>query len=90
MRLGQEIEQIRCECNMPIYIACNMFDAATESEYHQIVTGARRPLIRQLIAFIIATQHSLSSINCMTYDEMPTESRTPTDDTSSSGQDLSL
>ena len=66
MTLGQEIEIIRRECNLPMRVVCDIFNT-TEGEYHQITTGRRRPTVFQLIMFIDATRRPLNSINAMTY-----------------------
>ena len=54
MTLGNEIEQIRQKCNMPLFIAY--------SGYHQIVIGRQKPTVFQLIMFIDSTHHPMKCI----------------------------
>ena len=61
MRLGQEIEQIRCECGIPIFIMYGIFDT-DEIGYRQIITGRKKPSIFHLIMFIDTTHRPMESI----------------------------
>ena len=58
MTLGAEIEQIRIKCNMPLFIAYDVF-STDMAGYHQIITGRCSPTIFQLIMFIDAARHPL-------------------------------
>lgn len=51
LSLGQEIEKIRCECNIPVLEMCNTFDT-NERGYQNIVRGIVRPTNLQLILFM--------------------------------------
>ena len=61
MTIGSEIEQIRQECNMPLFIAYSIFDT-DENGYHQIVIGRQKPTVFQLIMFIDSTHRPMKSL----------------------------
>ena len=61
MTLGAEIEQIRIKCNMPLFIAYDVF-STDMAGYHQIITGRCSPTIFQLIMFIDVARHPLEKI----------------------------
>ena len=61
MTLGNEIEQIRQKCNMPLFIAYSIVDT-DENGYHQIVIGRQKPTVFQLIMFIDSTHHPMKRI----------------------------
>ena len=61
MTLGAEIEQIRIKCNMPLFIAYDVF-STDMAGYHQIITGRCSPTIFQLIMFIDAARPPLEKI----------------------------
>ena len=61
MTLGNEIEQIRQKCNMPLFIVYSIFDT-DENGYHQIVIGRQKPTVYQLIMFIDSTHHPMKCI----------------------------
>lgn len=61
LTLGYEIEQIRCECGMPIFIMYGIFDT-DEIGYRQIITRRKKPSIFHLIMFVDTTHHPMKSI----------------------------
>ena len=61
MILGAELENIRGQCKMPLYVAYLIFET-NEIGYHQIVTGRQKPTILQLILFIDTTHVPIMSI----------------------------
>ena len=61
LTLGHEIEQIRCECGITIFIIYGIFDT-DEIGYRQIITGRKKPSIFHLIMFIDTTHRPMESI----------------------------
>ena len=59
MKLGSQIEKIRIELNIPIYIMCNILNINSELEYHNICNGTTELTTWQKCMFIIETQHPL-------------------------------
>ncbi len=59
MKLGSQIEKIRIELNIPIYIMCNILNISSELEYHNICNGSTELTTWQKCMFIIETQHPL-------------------------------
>ena len=49
MTLGQEIERLRSEKNIPICVICNSLAISSEFEYDKIVRNHIRPNIYQMI-----------------------------------------
>lgn len=61
LTVGHEIEKIRCERGIPVFIMYGIFDT-NEVGYHNIVYGRVRPTVFQLIMFIDSTHCPLQSI----------------------------
>ena len=62
MTLGQEIEKLRREHNIPIWYMCNVFDVLTEIEYHNIIKNHVHLTIFQLISVIETFRCPLSRL----------------------------
>lgn len=61
MTLGQEIEQIRRECNIPDYTVYDIFET-DERGCREIINGHRSPSVYELIMFISTTCRPLDSL----------------------------
>ncbi len=61
MTLGAEIEKIRQQSNLPLYVVYAIFDT-DERGYHNIVIGRQIPTIFQLILFIDTTHVAMQTI----------------------------
>lgn len=62
MTLGQEIEKIRCERNIPVWYMCNIFGILTEIEYRNIIYHHVKLNTYQIICFIAEFRCPLSSL----------------------------
>ena len=62
MLLGHEIEKLRIEYNIPIWIICNSLNLLSEQEYHRIITNQIQLNVYQMIMVVSLFQHSLENI----------------------------
>ena len=62
MTLGQEIEQIRRDKNIPIWHMCNLLGFSTESEFQRFIHGDLEISVCQLIMFMDTMRCSLLCI----------------------------
>ena len=62
MLLGHEIEKLRIEYNIPIWIMCNNLGLSSEQEYHRIVTNQIQLNVYQMIMAVSLFQRSLENI----------------------------
>ena len=62
MLLGHEIEKLRIEYNIPIWIICNSLNLLSEQEYHRIVTNQIQLNVYQMIMAVSLFQRSLENI----------------------------
>ena len=61
MSIIREIEEYRKAHNIPIYQMCNILDV-TEASYNSMLLHNIRPDVYQMIMFICATEHPLSTL----------------------------
>lgn len=59
MQIGQQIEHIRQQENIPVFSVCNMLGLSSINEYQQVISGNTVPYTIHLIMFIEATRKSL-------------------------------
>ena len=62
MLLGHEIEKLRIEYNIPVWIMCNNLGLLSEQEYHRIVTNQIQLSVYQMIMAVSLFQRSLENI----------------------------
>ncbi len=62
MLLGHEIEKLRIEYNIPIWIICNSLNLLSEQEYHRIVTNQIQLNVYQMIMAVSLFQRSLENV----------------------------
>ena len=62
MLLGHEIEKLRIEYNIPVWIMCNNLGLSSEQEYHRIVTNQIQLSVYQMIMTVSLFQRSLENI----------------------------
>ena len=60
MTLGQEIERLRLEKNIPIWIMCNCLAITSEIEYDKIIRGNIQPNIYQMIMLTDLFQYPIN------------------------------
>ncbi|MBE6457709.1 MAG: hypothetical protein E7011_02800 [Alphaproteobacteria bacterium] len=59
MSVGQKIEKIRLEQNIPVFKMCDILAITSQAEYHKIINGRISLTIYQRIMFISSTCSSL-------------------------------
>ncbi len=59
--IGREIELIRQELNIPVYIMCNTL-GIDEPDYYKLINGKITPTVFQLICFIDFTRRPLKAL----------------------------
>ena len=62
MLLGHEIEKLRIEYNIPVWIMCNNLGLSSEQEYRRIVTNQIQLSVYQMIMAVSLFQRSLENI----------------------------
>ena len=63
MQIGQQIEYIRQQEHIPVFVACNMLGLASEQEYQQVINGNQIPAVINLIMFVESSRKSLNMNN---------------------------
>lgn len=59
MYIGQQIEQIRQQENIPVHCMCNIFGLTSSKQYEHLINGKIIPSTMHLILFIDTTHKSL-------------------------------
>lgn len=52
MNLGQEIEKIRQQRNIPVWQLCDVLNIDNEQEYHKIINGHIKLSVYQMVMLI--------------------------------------
>lgn len=59
MQIGQQIEHIRQQENIPVFAVCNMLGLSSTDEYMRFVNGNIVPCTIHLIMFVESTHKAL-------------------------------